>query len=73
MLLPVSGLGPITTPLFIYNKLCIYRNEIKLGKRSDTRIKPLPLTNDHGRITVTPEQALVFVGEWPLHITVMDL
>jgi hypothetical protein len=38
------------------------------------RIKPLPLTNGHGRyITVTPEWALVSVGEWPLqHITVIN-
>jgi hypothetical protein len=39
------------------------------GKHSDTRIKPLPLTNGHGRyITVTPERTLFSVGEWPLHI-----
>jgi hypothetical protein len=44
------------------------------GKHSDTRIKPLPLTNDHGRyITVTTERTLVFVGEWPLHITIINL
>jgi hypothetical protein len=43
--------------------------EIIPGKLSDTRIKPLPLTNGHGRyMTVTPEQTLVSVGEWPLHI-----
>ena len=41
------------------------------GKHSDTRIKPLPLANGHGRyITVTPERALVSVGECPLHIAV---
>jgi hypothetical protein len=43
--------------------------EIMLGKRSDTRIKSLPLTNGHGRyITVTPERAIASVGEWPFHI-----
>jgi hypothetical protein len=48
--------------------------EIIPGKHSDTRIKPLPLTNGHGRyITVTPERKLVSVGEWPLHITVINL
>jgi hypothetical protein len=42
--------------------------EIMPGKHSDTRIKPLPLTNGHGcHMTVTPERALVSVGEWPLH------
>ena len=40
-------------------------------KHSHTRIKPLALANGHGRyITVTPERALVSVGEWPLHIAV---
>ena len=43
--------------------------EIIPGKHSDTRIKPLTLTNDHGRyITVTPERALASVGECPLNI-----
>jgi hypothetical protein len=44
------------------------------GKRSDTRIKPLPLTNGHGRyMAVTPERELVSVGEWPLHVAVINL
>jgi hypothetical protein len=44
----------------------------RYNKHSNTRIKPLPLTNGHSRyLTVTPERALVFVGEWPLHITVV--
>jgi hypothetical protein len=48
--------------------------EIIPCKHSDTRIKPLPLTNGHGRYTtVTPERTLVSVGEWPLHITVINL
>jgi hypothetical protein len=39
------------------------------GKDSDTRIKPLALTNGHGRyMTVTPERAIASVGECPLHI-----
>jgi hypothetical protein len=51
--------------------------EIIPGKNSYTRIKPLPLTNGHGRYTtVTPERTLAFVGEWPLfyiYITVINL
>ena len=49
--------------------------EIISGKRSDTRIKPLPLANGHGRyITVTPERKLMSVVEWPLHnIAVINL
>jgi hypothetical protein len=40
----------------------IYRTEIKPGKHSDTRIKPLPLANGHGRyIAVTPERKIVSV------------
>jgi hypothetical protein len=43
--------------------------EIIPGKRSDARIKPLALANDHGRyITVTPERALASVGECLLNI-----
>jgi hypothetical protein len=43
-------------------------------KDSHTRIKPLALASDHGRyITVTPEQTLFSVGEWPLHIAVKNL
>ena len=42
-----------------------------------TRIKSLALASlasGHGRyITVTPERALVSVGEWPLHIAVINL
>jgi hypothetical protein len=39
-------------------------------------IKPLALTNDHGRyIAVTPERILVSVEEWPLNtrIAVINL
>ena len=43
--------------------------EVIPGKHSDTRIKPLALTNGHGRyITVTPERPLASVGECPLYI-----
>jgi hypothetical protein len=43
--------------------------EIIPGKNSDTRIKPLALTNGHGRyMAVTPERALVSVEEFPLNI-----
>jgi hypothetical protein len=45
------------------------RSEIIPGKNSDTRIKPLPLNNGHGRyITVTTERTLVSVGKCPLNI-----
>jgi hypothetical protein len=43
--------------------------EIIPGKDSDTRIKPLTLTNGHGRyMTVTPERTLSSVGKCPLDI-----
>jgi hypothetical protein len=43
-------------------------------KHSDTRIKLLPLTNGHGRyMAVTPERTILSVGEWPSHVTVIDL
>jgi hypothetical protein len=43
-------------------------------KDSHTRIKPFALASGYGRyITVTPERALVSVGEWPLHIAVINL
>ena len=43
--------------------------EIIPGEDSDTRIKPLALTNGYGRyITVTPERTLASVGECPLDI-----
>jgi hypothetical protein len=51
-------------------------------KDSHTRIKPLALVSGHGRyITVTkasvrvftPERTLFSVGEWPLHIVVINL
>jgi hypothetical protein len=39
------------------------------GENSDTRIKPLALTSDHGRyIAVTPERTLASVEECPLNI-----
>jgi hypothetical protein len=43
-------------------------------KDSQTRIKPLALASGHGRyITVTPERTILSVGEWPLHIAVINL
>jgi hypothetical protein len=43
--------------------------EIIPGKHSDTRIKPLPLTNGHGRyMTVTPERTLMSVGKFLLNV-----
>jgi hypothetical protein len=43
-------------------------------EHSDTRIKPLPLTNSHGHyMAVTPERTILSVEEWPLHITVINL
>jgi hypothetical protein len=45
-------------------KLHICRTETKPGKHPDTRIKPLPLANGHGRcMAVAPEQTLVSSGE----------
>ena len=39
------------------------------GKDSDTRKKPLALTNGHGRyMAVTPERKLASVGKFPLDI-----
>jgi hypothetical protein len=50
------------------------RTEIMPVKDPHTRIKPLALASGHGRyITVTPERTLLSVGEWPLHITVINL
>jgi hypothetical protein len=45
--------------------------EVIPGKDYDTRIRPLTLTNDHGRyisVTCTPERTLKSVGECPLNI-----
>jgi hypothetical protein len=43
-------------------------------KDSHTRIKPLALASGYGRcMTDTPERKPVSVGEWPLHIAVMNL
>jgi hypothetical protein len=50
--------------------------EVIPGKHPYTRIEPLLMimTNGHGRhITATPERALVSVGEWSLHIAVINL
>jgi hypothetical protein len=50
------------------------RTEIIPVKDSHTRIKPLALASGHGRyITVTTERTIVSVGEWPLHIAVINL
>jgi hypothetical protein len=50
------------------------RTEITPVKDSQTRIKSLALASGHGRyVTVTPERTLVSVGEWPLHIAVINL
>jgi hypothetical protein len=43
-------------------------------KDPHTRIKPLALASGHGRhMTVAPKRALVSVGEWPLHMAVINL
>jgi hypothetical protein len=44
-------------------------------KDSHSRIiKPLALASGHGRyIAVTPELAIVSVGEWPLRIAVINI
>jgi hypothetical protein len=50
------------------------RTEIMPVKDSHTRIKPLALASGQGRyITGTHERTLVSVGEWPLHIAVINL
>jgi hypothetical protein len=50
------------------------RTEIIPVKDPHPRIKPLALASGHGRyITVTPERTLVSVGEWSLHIAVINL
>jgi hypothetical protein len=50
------------------------RTEITPVKDSHTRIKPLASACGHGRyMTVTTERTLVSVGEWPLHITLINL
>jgi hypothetical protein len=52
----------------------VHGTEVIPGKHSDARIKPLPLTNGHGRyMAVIPERTLVSVGEWPLHMAVINL
>jgi hypothetical protein len=54
--------------------ITLEKAEIMPGRHSDTRIKPLPLANGHNRhIPVTPERKLVSVGEWPLHVAVINL
>jgi hypothetical protein len=63
----ISDLDSFLTPFLHLSAL--EEAEIISGKDSDTRIKPLALTNGHGRyITATPERALSSVGECPLHI-----
>jgi hypothetical protein len=43
-------------------------------KDPHTRTKPLPLANGHGRyITDSPDRTFVSVGEWPLHIVVINI
>jgi hypothetical protein len=67
----ISGLGYVFDP-FTHLTLIITAlegAEIIPGKDPDTRIKPLALTNGHGRyMTVTPERTLASVGGCPLHI-----
>jgi hypothetical protein len=53
--------------------------EIIPGKNSDTRIKPLPLTNGHGRYNTellrpNPNEhpGLLSVGEWPLPLQYIE-
>jgi hypothetical protein len=43
--------------------------EVIPGKHPDTRIKPLALTNGHGRcMAVSPERTLASVGGCPLNV-----
>jgi hypothetical protein len=54
--------------------ITITRFRIKMINVTHFRIKSLAFANGHGRyITVTPERALLSVGEWSLHITVINL
>jgi hypothetical protein len=56
------------SPLFVH-LTALEEAEMAPGKHSDTGIKPLALTSDHGRyIIVSPERALASVGECPLNI-----
>jgi hypothetical protein len=66
---PRSKIGPFVSARQVHYN----RTEIKPGKRSDTRIKPLLFfTNGHDCYkTVTTERELVSVGEWPSHTTVI--
>jgi hypothetical protein len=64
--------GVCTFHPFVYLTI-LEEAEIIPGKNADTRIKPLTLANGHGRyVTVTPKRTLASVGEWPLHITVIN-
>jgi hypothetical protein len=57
------GFGPFT------QSTALEGAEAIPGKHSDTRIKPLPLTNGHGcHMAVTPERTLVSVGKFPLNM-----
>jgi hypothetical protein len=48
--------------------------EVIPGKHSDTRTKPLALAKGHGRyIAAAPKRTFFSVGEWPLHMAVIDL
>jgi hypothetical protein len=54
--------------------------EIMPVKDSHTRLKPLTLAGGHGRfmlhartVIVTSERKLTSVGEWPLHIAVINI
>jgi hypothetical protein len=60
---PRSGFGPFP------HLTALEEAEIIPGKHPDARIKPLALTNDHGRyMTVTPERTLESAGGCPLNI-----
>ena len=68
----VLGIPP-QLPRFIFDPFmhltALEEAEIIPGKDSDTRIKPLTLTNGHGRyMAVAPERTLVSVGKCPLNI-----
>jgi hypothetical protein len=55
----VSGLDGVLAPFYQVHLTALEGAEIIPGKHSDTRIKPLPLTNGHGRyMAVAPERIL---------------
>jgi hypothetical protein len=65
----ISGLDPFRISDPFLHLTALEEAEITPGEDSDTRIKPLALTNGHGRyMAVIPERTLASVGGCPLNI-----